>query len=159
MSQISTFVLTKENLRQKNFTPEEFLHSDTAIKLGINNEPDLCQLTAGMSIAKKMQELRDAIDKPFTITSGFRCEALNKAVGGAPDSWHMQFLACDFNIQGMTPPEAVSAIKDSKVSIDKCFIERECVHIQTNIDDSKNRNFFASVAKIDGVWKIIENLK
>ena len=60
-------IVTKENLRRKNFTPEEFLNSVTAAKLEIKNTPDLNQLTAGVRLADKMQELHDAIEKPFSI--------------------------------------------------------------------------------------------
>lgn len=156
---ISTSKMTIENLRRKNFAPQEFIHSDTAKKEGIKNIPDYAQLTAGMSLADKMQELRDAIKKPFKITSGFRCHELNKAVGGTPNSWHIQFLACDFNIVGLEPHEAVLAIKATKISVDKVFVERGCVHLQTNMNDSKNRNFFGSAVKINGKWVVSDKIE
>lgn len=121
--------------------------------------PNYAQLTAGMALADKMQELRDAIGKPFKINSGFRSPELNIAVGGAPNSWHQQFLACDFNIEGFEPHEAVLAIKETKISVDKVFVERGCVHLQTNQNDSKNRNFFGSAVKINGEWVVSEKLK
>lgn len=160
-------MLTIESLRRKNFAPEEFLRSQKAADSlkdndptnDIKNIPNYAQLTAGMTLADKMQELRDAIQKPFHITSAFRCAELNFATGGAPNSWHQQFLACDFNIEGMEPHEAVLAIKDSKVSVDKCFVERGCVHIQTNQNDAKNRNFFGSAVKVNGQWKVIDSIK
>lgn len=152
-------IITKENLRRKNFTPDEFLHSNTATKLGIKNAPDLNQLTAGVCLADKMQELRDAIGKPFSITSAFRSRELNAAVKGSPNSWHLQFLACDFNIKGMTPVEAVMAIKQSGVSVDKCFVERGCVHMQTAMNSSENRNEFGSAKLVDGKWVVEDQIK
>ena len=152
-------IVTKENLRRKNFTPEEFLNSVTAAKLEIKNAPDLNQLTAGVRLADKMQELRDAIEKPFSITSAFRSRELNAAVKGSLNSWHLQFLACDFNIQGMTPVEAVMAIKDSGISVDKCFVERSCVHMQTAMHDSDNRNKFGSAELLNGVWKVTNEIR
>ncbi len=152
-------MLTIENLRRKNFTAEEFVHSDTAEKRGIKNQPNQNQLVAGMVLADKMQELRDVIGKSFKINSGFRCAELNAAVGGAPNSWHMQFLACDFNIAGMEPHEAVLAIKATKISVDKVFVERGCVHLQTNLNPTKNRNFFGSAAKINGQWVVIDKIQ
>ncbi len=164
---ISVSKLTIENLRRKNFKPEEFLESkkvETLLKdkdptNDIDNTPNFAQLTAGMALADKMQELRNAIGKPFEITSAFRCPKLNKAIGGAPNSWHMQFLACDFNIEGLEPHEAVLAIKATKISVDKVFVERGCVHMQTNINDAKNRNFFGSATKINGEWVITDKIK
>lgn len=152
-------MLTLESLRRKNFAPEEFINSDTAEKLGIRNAPDYNQIIAGMALADKMQQLRDAIGKPFKINSAFRCTELNLAVGGAPNSWHQQFLACDFNIEGMEPHEAVLAIKATNVSVDKVFVERGCVHMQTNQNDTKNRNFFGSAVKVNGEWKVIDKIE
>lgn len=157
---ITSKKLTIENLRRKNFAPNEFLKSETAEEFKIDNIPNLAQLTAGMVLADKMQELRDAIAKPFEITSGFRSAALNKAVGGSRTSWHMQFLACDFNIEGMEPHEAVLAIKASNVSVDKVFVERGCVHMQTCINDAQNRNFYGTAFKNKkGEWVVLNKIK
>ena len=134
-------MLTLENLRRPNFKPEDFIRSETAKQKGIDNTPNQNQLIAGMVLADKLQELRDKINLPIIISSGFRSAELNKAIGGAPSSWHMQFLACDFNIKGLVPYVTLLRIKESLVSVDKCFVERNCVHIQTCMDESKNRNF------------------
>lgn len=159
-------MLTTENLRRPNFNSEEFIFSakaaaslkDSNPSNDIDNTPNQNQLIAGMVIADKMQELRNKINLPIIISSGFRSPALNKAIGGAPNSWHMQFLACDFNIKGLNPYEAVLKIKESKVSIDKCFVERNCVHIQTCMNESKNRNFFGTATKVNGEWVVSEKL-
>ena len=179
-------IVTKENLRRKNFAPKEFLDSVTATELGIENTPNLNQLTAGLRLADKMQELYNAIEKkllaeqnkslipffPWTkkkskaafplqiiISSGFRNSELNKAVKGSPNSWHMQFLACDFNIVGMTPVDTVLVIKKSGVSLDKCFVERGCVHMQTAMRDSENRNEFGTAELKNGVWKVTKDIR
>lgn len=44
---------------------------------------------------KLILPLRQAIDAPITITSGYRCRALNMAVGGATNSLHLWGLAAD----------------------------------------------------------------
>jgi hypothetical protein len=151
-------MLTVENLRRPNFKPEDFVKSNTAEQKGIDNTPNQNHLIAGMVLANKMQELRDKINLPIIISSGFRCPELNRAIGGAPNSLHMQFLACDFNIKGLDPYEAVLKIKESKVSIDKCFVERACVHIQIRMDESKNRNFFGTATKVNGKWVVTKNI-
>lgn len=179
-------IVTKENLRRKNFAPKEFLDSVAATELGIENTPDLNQLTAGMRLADKMQELYNAIEKvllteekksliPFfpwpkkkskaafplriIISSGFRNKQLNTAVKGSPNSWHMQFLACDFNVTGMIPVDVVLTIKKSGVSVDKCFVERGCVHMQTAMRDSDNRNEFGTAELKNGVWKVTKDIR
>ena len=78
------------------FTMGEFIRSDTAAKLGIDNRckmehvPNIKALVANV-----LAPLRKAYGKPIRITSGFRCPALNKAVGGSPTSQHMKGMAAD----------------------------------------------------------------
>jgi zinc D-Ala-D-Ala carboxypeptidase len=164
--QIQSVMLTIENLRQPNFSPEEFLRSETAARLGIKNIPNLSQIAAGVCLARKMQELSDRISEKLgyriiiSVNSGFRCYELNRAVGGAPNSWHIQFLACDFNIKGFEPHEAVALIKSCGVSVDKVFVERGCVHLQTCMNDAKNRNLFATAFKNEnGDWIVVDGIR
>jgi zinc D-Ala-D-Ala carboxypeptidase len=159
---MNQFVLNTESLRRRNFTPEEFLRSvkaDNSLKDNdpandIKNEPNAAQLSCGMKLADKMQELRDLIKLPIHVTSGFRSPALNKAVKGDPSSKHLQFLACDFNIEGKTPNQAVRLIKDSGFSVDKCFVERGCVHAQFAMLDQNNRNYFGRADLVNGEWVV-----
>ena len=52
--------ITKSSLKRKNFAPDEFFVSKTAKWLGIDNSTqDLGVLTALMSTADMMQEIRD----------------------------------------------------------------------------------------------------
>lgn len=46
---------------------------------------------------KLLLPLRQAINAPITITSGYRCRALNMAVGGAANSLHLWGLAADIS--------------------------------------------------------------
>ena len=42
-----------------------------------------------------IDQLRDAVGQPLTISSGFRCPKHNEAVGGKSDSAHLKGLAVD----------------------------------------------------------------
>ena len=42
-----------------------------------------------------LNKARHAAQTAFVITSGYRCESHNKAVGGKPDSAHLRGLAVD----------------------------------------------------------------
>ena len=80
----------------KNFTIEEFLHSATAYKLHISNNPDLEQMASLQELAiHLLQPLRDRYGKPITITSGYRCKALNSLLRGADHSQHLRGEAAD----------------------------------------------------------------
>jgi len=54
-------------------------------------------------LVQKLQQLRDRIGKPIAITSGYRCPAHNRAVGGAAQSQHMYGAAADITVKGMAP--------------------------------------------------------
>jgi len=59
-----------------------------------------------LDTVKVLQEIRDHFSAPVTVVSGLRCEARNKAVGGAPRSQHMTGLAADIQVAGV-PPRSV----------------------------------------------------
>lgn len=79
-----------------NFDLEEFVFSDYAARNGIDNTPDKMQMANLFFLAKKMEEIRLIVIEPIVITSGFRSKALNKAIGGAPNSAHLDGLAADW---------------------------------------------------------------
>lgn len=85
----------------KNFTLEEMTASTTATKNGIKNEPGKAEVVNLTHLALKvLQPLREAIGEPLTISSGYRCPALNKAVGGVCNSQHVAGQAADIAIGG-----------------------------------------------------------
>ena len=85
----------------RSFTLEEFTRSDTAKARGIVNAigqqevVNLCAL-----VHQVLQPLRNAMGHEVKIGSGYRCPALNKAVGGVKNSQHMTGEAADLCIDG-----------------------------------------------------------
>ena len=51
----------------------------------------------------KLQQLRDEIGEPIYVTSGVRCAGYNKGIGGYSNSPHIEGLAADIQVSGMTP--------------------------------------------------------
>ena len=79
-----------------HFILSELTASDTAARLGIDNDlPDELRENA-LKTLEMMERIRYHIDAPISITSGYRCEALNRAVGSKPGSDHTLAFACDF---------------------------------------------------------------
>lgn len=66
-------------------------------------------------LAKNLQVLRDKIDRPITVISGYRSPEYNKKIGGAKRSQHMVAKAADIIVNGMSPTE----VKDIIVSLIK----------------------------------------
>jgi hypothetical protein len=84
-----------------HFTIEELYASDTAKRLGIDNKPNVQQMINLVYLAAYVLEpLRVAMNEPIKIGSGFRCKALNKAVGGVYNSQHLKGQAADLCIDG-----------------------------------------------------------
>lgn len=84
-----------------HFTIEELCASNTAKEKGISNKPNVQQMINLVYLAAYVLEpLRVAMGESIKISSGFRSEALNKAVGGAFNSQHKKGQAADLCIDG-----------------------------------------------------------
>lgn len=80
----------------KYFNLKELSKSETATALGINNEPsDEIKTKLVCLITRCLDPLRESCGFPITISSGYRCDALNKAVGGELTSQHLRGEAAD----------------------------------------------------------------
>ena len=70
-------------------------------------------------LAENLQVLRDHIQKPIIVISGYRSPDYNKKIGGARRSQHMSANAGDIIVNGMSPDEVkaeiVQLIKDGKM--------------------------------------------
>ena len=76
----------------KNFTLKEL----TATSTGLPNVPTEREKEKLKLLAEKvLQPLRELYGKPIIINSGFRGDAVNKAVGGVPTSQHRKGEAAD----------------------------------------------------------------
>lgn len=87
-----------------NFKLSEFcnLHDDLSSEI-------LGNIT---KLAKRLQELRDKLDKPIKITSGYRSPDHNQSVGGAKQSYHMKGMAVDCVVQDMEPKDVYKHLTD-----------------------------------------------
>lgn len=80
----------------KNFQYWEFVSSDKAVRLGIKNVPTEIEWKRIETLVKEvLQPLRDKLGVSITINSGFRCKALNDAVGSTDSSFHRLGCAAD----------------------------------------------------------------
>jgi lysozyme family protein len=78
----------------------------------------------------RLQQLRNALKKPITITSGYRCEKHNAAVGGVADSQHPRGTATNIKVAGLTPAQV--AVEAEKIWTDGGLgIYRTFVHLDS----------------------------
>lgn len=82
----------------KYFTLKEMIASAAATREGIDNTPGLQETEALTALVEDVLDpLREMYGHPIHVTSGYRCEALNKAVGGAKTSQHLRGEAADIH--------------------------------------------------------------
>ena len=79
----------------KYFDLSEFIASDTAKRMNIDNTPSFEVVESLSELADVLDGLRAAWGSAIEVTSGYRCPALNKAVGGVQNSAHLRGVAAD----------------------------------------------------------------
>jgi len=96
-----------------HFTYQEFIKSQTAMRMGISNEPDDAQLyNMKMLCLNILEPVRAEFGKPVTITSGFRSPELCVAIGSSKNSQHAKGEAADFEIAGIPNKEVADWINE-----------------------------------------------
>lgn len=114
-----------------HFTLDELTQSQTAARLGIDNTPTPEVLARLAKVAQGLEAVRVRLGAPVIISSGFRCLALNRAVGSKDNSAHVSGDAADFICPGFGGPATiVGALKDSGIAFDQLIVEFDrWVHI------------------------------
>ena len=82
----------------KHISYKEGVYSVTAIRKGIDNEPNEEQLSNMKLVAEKIFEpVRTHFKVPIKVNSFFRSPDLNKAIGGSTKSQHCKGQAIDID--------------------------------------------------------------
>lgn len=80
------------------FTLNELIYSTTAVKNKISNIPNDEQKDNLVALVENVLDpAREMLGQPIHINSGFRCQVLNKKVGGVPNSQHTKGQAADLS--------------------------------------------------------------
>ena len=101
----------------RNLSLSEAIKSQTAIRKSIDNTPHGEHLDNLMAIAQDIfQPIREHFGIPIAITSGYRSEALNEAIGGSKTSQHSKGQALDLDADvfgGVTNKDIFEFILDN----------------------------------------------
>jgi len=140
----------------ENFTMAEFIKSDTANRLGIDNTPEGQHLEAAKALFENVvQKVRDHFG-PTVINSGYRCPELNEAVRGSKTSQHCHGEAADIEVPGVANGDLAQWIVDN-LDFDQVILEfytpgqpsSGWVHVSYKADGT-NRKKALTAAKVDG---------
>jgi hypothetical protein len=106
----------------QNFTIQEYIKSQTALRQGIDNIPTEEHMGNATALFRNVvQKVRDQFGVTV-INSGYRGEALNKAVGGSSTSQHCKGEAVDIECPG-TPNYDVAKWIEDNLDFDQLILE------------------------------------
>jgi len=131
-----------------HFTMDEFVASDTAARLKLSNDlpadldPSAWATLAMLEGVRAFLSEKAGHDVPVQIVSGYRCQDLNKAVGGVPSSDHVKGMAADIRAPSFGTPYQIACALAPAVSvlgIGQLIMEfpgpHAWVHVSTRLPD------------------------
>lgn len=138
--------VNQKTIKSDFFTLEEFTRSSTAKRLKIENTPsDEVVRNIQYGVQMVLDPLRRIIRSPIIITSGFRCSALNKAVGGVANSWHTKGNAADIRIKDEEEAKAIFEALKTLQSVDTVLFEHSAssiwMHVQWNMERTPRHHY------------------
>ena len=125
----------------KYFTIKELSKSSTATQKGIDNTPN-SEIVNNLTelVDNILDPLRTEYGKPIKVNSGYRCDALNKAVGGSKTSQHMTGQAADITVG--TPnqnKQLFNLIIEMDLPFDQLIDEKNFKWIHVSYSDRKRK--------------------
>lgn len=130
----------------RNFSLEELIRSNTAVRMGIDNVPKDGKVVENLRnlCLEVLQPLRDYVGGPVHVNSGYRCPALNVAVGGVKNSQHCRGEACDIRIASLKQGREWASWIEDNCRFDQMLLERNksgavWLHVSCKRDAEGNR--------------------
>lgn len=140
-------------IKSEFFTLSELTKSSTALKYHIDNTPSddiIKNLQYGVDMV--LDPLRRLYGKPIIINSGYRCQELNKRVGGVSNSWHTQGNAADIHVASLAEAIRIFDSLQKIPSVDTALFEHsktgQWLHVQWSMSKTPRHHFnFNFIAK------------
>lgn len=121
-----------------HFTLAELTRSSTAERLKIDNTPPPEVFPRLVATAEMLERIRTVLGVPVIVTSGYRGQKLNMAVGGVTSSDHVTGQAADIVAPRYGTPEDVARMLAplvSTIGIGQLILEgvkgKQWVHVST----------------------------
>ena len=130
----------------KNFSLAEMTKSQTATRMGMDNNPSEDEVENLRLLCERvLQPVRDHFNHVVSISSGYRSPQLCQAIGSSMDSQHAKGMAADFEIYGTPNNEIFNWIKGNLL-YDQMILEfwnedepnSGWLHVSYNPESSEN---------------------
>ena len=142
----------------KNFSLAELTKSQTATRMGLDNNPSEDETENLRLLCERvLQPVRDHFNHVVTISSGYRNEVLSRKIGSSSNSQHCKGEAADFEIFG-TPNNEVANWISNNLIYDQLILEfwnsdepnSGWVHVSYDPDFNQNRKQYLRAYKDNG---------
>lgn len=80
-------------------------------------------------LVEKLEGLRRLAGGPVVVTSGYRCPAHNKVVGGVENSYHTQGMAADVSVDAISPQQLAAMAEQAGFDGIGVYPEQGFVHV------------------------------
>lgn len=141
----------------KNYFKEhELYQSYTANINNVDNTPNKEEMERLLYLRNNyLNPIREKFGSPIIISSGYRCEKLNKLVGGVSTSNHLYGHAFDLvpqnkNIKGLYDT-IQQFLKETNLPFDELIYEKsgnsKWVHFAVRLDNKPNRSKILNIIK------------
>jgi uncharacterized protein YcbK (DUF882 family) len=118
----------------------EATKSQTAIRHGIKNEPNDEQLQNMKIVAIKcFDPIREFYGKPLRVSSFFRSLELNRKVGGAKNSLHLNGQSIDFDAGSIQENKKIFEWAKDNLEYDQLINEYNFSWVHISYNQGKNR--------------------
>ena len=127
----------------ENFTLEEMTASRIAKNMHLSNIPSETETNNLIRLCQTiLQPIRNKLNAPLTVTSGFRCSSLNKIVGGSLTSQHLKGAAADIIYQDnkLLWDLIVSMISNQEIIVGQLIYERNLSWIHISLPTASHKN-------------------
>ena len=112
----------------KYFKFIEMIRSVKADEFNIDNFPNQCDIIDNIIFTMEcLDNIREQYGKPLYILSGYRCDELNRKVGGKDKSQHKKGQAADINL---------GSVEANREFFNWCETNIKELHIDQLIDES-----------------------
>lgn len=143
----------------EHFSIEELVDSQTATRQGYEEQfspPYYIKDNLISLCGAVLEPLRALTGSAILISSGYRCERLNNAIGGAENSQHVKGQAADIKSATLTVEELYVKIKTSGIVFDQLIQEfGRWVHISYCSTTGENRGECLRAIKVAGETRYI----